>query len=140
MTVEKETTNYSGLRTDFTLKHIFKSVEQIQRPLITVDEIRRIKTPKKQNNDPNGRIVAPGEMIIFLNGVPPIFGAQSLFFLNETFVQRTKLRPPKFRTALDLPEPLKVPDSAGPSSGFDPIQLAGESLEEALQHVNSQSH
>jgi len=47
MTVEKETVNYSGQRTDFYLKHIFRSVEEVQRPLITVDEIRRIKPPTK---------------------------------------------------------------------------------------------
>ncbi len=96
MTVEKETVNYSGQRTDFYLKHIFRSVEQVQRPLITVDEIRRIKPPTKATNDPNSKIIAPGDMLIFINGVAPIYGVQSLYFLNKTLLARTKLKPPEF--------------------------------------------
>ena len=107
MTVEKETVNYSGQRTDFYLKHIFRSVEQIQRPLITVDEIRRIKPPTKATNDPNSRIVAPGDMLIFINGVAPIYGVQSLYFLNKTLLARTKLKPPDFPTAAQ-PSPVKL--------------------------------
>jgi type IV secretion system protein VirD4 len=101
MTVEKETVNYSGQRTDFYLKHIFRSVEQIQRPLITVDEIRRIKPPLKATNDPNSKIIAPGDMLIFINGVAPIYGVQSLYFTNEMLLARTKLKPPVFPTAAD---------------------------------------
>ena len=107
MTVEKETVNYSGQRTDFYLKHIFRSVEQIQRPLITVDEIRRIKPPTKASNDPVSKIIAPGDMLIFINGVPPIYGVQSLYFTNETLLARTKLKPPEFATAAQ-----KAPDQS----------------------------
>jgi len=107
MTVEKETVNYSGQRTDFYLKHIFRSVEQIQRPLITVDEIRRIKPPTKASNDPDSKIIAPGDMLIFINGVPPIYGVQSLYFTNETLLARTKLKPPEFSTAAQ-----KAPDQS----------------------------
>jgi len=99
MTVEKETVNYSGQRTDFYLKHIFRSVEQVQRPLITVDEIRRIKPPTKASNDPDSKITAPGDMLIFINGVAPIYGVQSLYFLNDALLARTKLKPPVFKTA-----------------------------------------
>ena len=99
MTVEKETVNYSGQRTDFYLKHIFRSVEQVQRPLITVDEIRRIKPPTKASNDPDSKITAPGDMLIFINGVAPIYGVQSLYFLNDALLARTKLKPPAFKTA-----------------------------------------
>jgi len=106
MTVEKETLNYSGQRTDFYLKHIFRSVEQVQRPLITVDEIRRIKPPTKATNDPSSKITAPGDMLIFINGVAPIYGVQSLYFLNNTLLARTKLKPPEFRTATQ-PSPVK---------------------------------
>jgi type IV secretion system protein VirD4 len=107
MTVEKETLNYSGQRTDFYLKHIFRSVEQVQRPLITVDEIRRIKPPTKATNDPTSKITAPGDMLIFINGVAPIYGVQSLYFLNKTLLARTKLKPPDFPTAAQ-PSPVKL--------------------------------
>jgi len=121
MTVEKETVNYSGQRTDFYLKHIFRSVEQIQRPLITVDEIRRIKPPTKATNDPNSRIVAPGDMLIFINGVAPIYGVQSLYFLNDTLLARTKLKPPDFPTA-SAPLPAKL--SAPPTPSLDIAAIA----------------
>jgi type IV secretion system protein VirD4 len=115
MTVEKETVNYSGQRTDFYLKHIFRSVEQIQRPLITVDEIRRIKPPTKATNDPSSKIIAPGDMLIFINGVAPIYGVQSLYFMNEALLARTKLRPPEFPTAAsqtkDNPTPTQPEDN-----------------------------
>ncbi|AXC16422.1 IncP-type DNA transfer coupling protein TraG (plasmid) [Acidisarcina polymorpha] len=113
MTVEKETVNYSGARTDFYLKHIFRSVEQVSRPLITVDEIRRIKPPQKASNDPNSKITAPGDMLIFINGVAPIYGVQSLYFLNDTLLARTQLSPPVFQTAEDRSRPFKPVESPG---------------------------
>ena len=116
MTVEKETVNYSGQRTDLYLKHIFRSVEQVQRPLITVDEIRRIKPPVKASNDPNSKITAPGDMLIFINGVAPIYGVQSLYFLNDTLLARTKLKPPVFPTAAQ-PHPVKT------AAAFPPLAL-----------------
>src|SRR5260370_9567905 len=97
MTVEKETVNYSGQRTDFYLKHIFRSVEQVQRPLITVDEIRRIKPPTKATNDRDSKITAPGDMLIFINGVAPIYAVQRLYFLNAALLPRPKLKPPVFK-------------------------------------------
>jgi type IV secretion system protein VirD4 len=114
MTVEKETVNYSGQRTDFYLKHIFRSVEQIQRPLITVDEIRRIKPPTKASNDPDSKIISPGDMLIFINGVPPIYGVQSLYFTNETLLARTQLKPPEFPTAAQ-----KAPDQPAKRESAD---------------------
>ena len=38
-------------------------------------------------------------MLIFINGVAPIYGVQSLYFMNEALLARTKLRPPEFPTA-----------------------------------------
>jgi type IV secretion system protein VirD4 len=133
MTVEKETVNYSGQRTDFYLKHIFRSVEQVQRPLITVDEIRRIKPPTKASNDPNSKITAPGEMLIFINGVAPIYGVQSLYFLNGTLLARTKLKPPVFPTAAQ-PRPAKAAPS---TSALDIAAIvhaavAGQAIEEQI--------
>jgi|SRR5260370_39056721 hypothetical protein len=36
---------------------------------------------------------APGDMLIFINGVAPIYGVQSLYFLNDALLARTKLKP-----------------------------------------------
>ena len=133
MTVEKETVNYSGQRTDFYLKHIFRSVEQVQRPLITVDEIRRIKPPTKASNDPNSKITAPGEMLIFINGVAPIYGVQSLYFLNDTLLARTKLKPPVFPTAAQ-PRPAKAAPSpsALDIAAIVHAAVAGQAIEEQI--------
>jgi type IV secretion system protein VirD4 len=135
MTVEKETVNYSGQRTDFYLKHIFRSVEQVQRPLITVDEIRRIKPPTKATNDPNSKITAPGDMLIFINGVAPIYGVQSLYFLNDTLLARTKLKPPDFPTAA-VPLPAKPSVQSTPSLDIAAIAhaaVADQAIEEKIR-------
>jgi type IV secretion system protein VirD4 len=125
MTVEKETVNYSGQRTDFYLKHIFRSVEQVQRPLITVDEIRRMKPPTKASKDADSKITAPGDMLIFINGVAPIYGVQSLYFLDETLLARTRLRPPAFPTAASAHGPIK---EIQPTPGIDIAAIASAAL------------
>jgi type IV secretion system protein VirD4 len=138
MTVEKETVNYSGQRTDFYLKHIFRSVEQVQRPLITVDEIRRIKPPTKASNDPNSKIIAPGDMLIFINGVAPIYGVQSLYFLNETLLARTKLKPPTFATVAQPRTSTPTP----PTPVAREIEAIAESsinLQQIEEHLNGNS-
>jgi len=128
MTIEKETVNYSGQRTDLYLKHIFRSVEQVQRPLITVDEIRRMKPPRKATNDPNSRIIEPGDMLIFINGVAPIYGTQSLFFLSKTLLARTEIPPPRFDTAA---QPMPTVNHMSKPS-LDTEIIAKESMEEAI--------
>ena len=45
-------------------------------------------------------------MLIFINGVAPIYGVQSLYFLNNTLLARTKLKAPDFPTAVQ-PSPAK---------------------------------
>jgi type IV secretion system protein VirD4 len=126
MTVEKETVNYSGQRTDFYLKHIFRSVEQVQRPLITVDEIRRIK-------DPDSKITAPGDMLIFINGVAPIYGVQSLYFLNDALLARTKLKPPVFKTAAQpYAQPAPARQAALDISSIAAAALDQQAIEEKL--------
>jgi type IV secretion system protein VirD4 len=128
MTVEKETVNYSGQRTDFYLKHIFRSVEQVQRPLITVDEIRRIKPPTKASNDPDSKITAPGDMLIFINGVAPIYGVQSLYFLNDALLARTKLKPPTFKSAAQPHAQAAQPRQAA----LDIISIAATAIDQQV--------
>jgi hypothetical protein len=88
-----------------------------------------MRPPKKENNDRNGKILEPGEAIIFINGVPPIFGEQSLFFLSDTFLKRTELPKPVFPTAAeDIAAPVPTPQRAT----LDPVAIAHEAMEEAL--------
>ena len=46
-------------------------------------------------------------MLIFINGVAPIYGVQSLYFLNDALLARTKLKPPIFPTASQPPYSLR---------------------------------
>jgi type IV secretion system protein VirD4 len=58
---------------------------------MTVDEVLRLKGPVK---DASGKIREPGEILVLVNGHPPIRGTQSLYFRDPTFVKRAALPPP----------------------------------------------
>ena len=66
-------------------------------------------------------------MLIFINGVAPIYGTQSLFFLSKTLLARTKIPPPRFDTAAQVPT---ANDRSKPS--LDTAIIAKESMEEAI--------
>jgi hypothetical protein len=88
-----------------------------------------MRPPKKENNDRNGKILEPGEAIIFINGVPPIFGEQSLFFLSDTFLKRTQLPKPVFPTAA---EEIAARAHTPQRPTLDPVAIANDAMEEAL--------
>jgi type IV secretion system protein VirD4 len=85
VTIEKANFSFSGNRGAPVLDHVNASVEQIQRPLMTADEILRLRGPKKEGTAAAERIVAPGDMLIFVSGQPPIFGTQMLYFADPVF-------------------------------------------------------
>ena len=62
--------------------HINASVDHIERPLMTPDEVLRLKPPQNRRDGDSERIVAPGQMLIFVSGTYPILGTQMLFFLD----------------------------------------------------------
>ncbi len=65
--------------------------QESSRPLITPDEAMRLRAPVKNDR---GEITEPGDMLVFVAGHAPIFGTQSLFFLDQTFNDRSKLAVP----------------------------------------------
>lgn len=87
-TVQKASFNFSGSRVSPILNHINASVEQIERPLMTPDEVMRLKPPAKQGQADSERIVAPGDMLIFVSGHYPIYGKQVLYFADPEFAKR----------------------------------------------------
>lgn len=89
-TVIHEKVSLSGSRTGF-LKNASVNMTETARPLLTPDETLRLPGPTK---DAQGRIVAPGDMLIFTAGHNPIYGRQILFFIDPTFSARSKLPPP----------------------------------------------
>jgi hypothetical protein len=74
-------------------------------------------------------------MLIFINGVAPIYGVQSLYFLNDTLLARTKLKPPNFPTAAE-PLPVKPVVESTPSLDIAAIAhaaVADQAIEEKVR-------
>ncbi len=93
-TVARASYNFSGSRLSPVMGHMNASVEHIQRPLMTPDEVGRIKPPKKEGEGNAERIVAPGDMLIFVSGHHPILGTQILYFTDPVLAARAQVAPP----------------------------------------------
>jgi type IV secretion system protein VirD4 len=90
-TVVKEQLSTSGKRFGLLLEQVSRSYQEVQRPLLTPDEIMRLPGPKK---DARGDIVEAGEMLVFVAGQPVIRGRQILYFRDPTFSERSRIPPP----------------------------------------------
>jgi type IV secretion system protein VirD4 len=93
-TVQKASYNFSGSRLSPVMAHINASVDHIERPLMTPDEVLRLKPPQKRGDGAEERIVAPGQMLVFVSGHHPILGTQMLYFLDPALNSRAELAPP----------------------------------------------
>jgi type IV secretion system protein VirD4 len=93
-TVQKATYTFSGSRFAPVMSHVNASVDNIQRPLMTPDEVMRLRAPKKRGHGPSERIVAPGQMLIFVGGECPILGTQMLYFFDPILKARAQIPPP----------------------------------------------
>src|SRR6185312_7997157 len=91
-TVIKEQVSTSGKRFGMVLEQVSRSYQEVQRPLMTPDEIGRLPAADK---DREGNITRPGEMLIFVAGNPVILGRQILYFLDPVFSKRSRIAPPK---------------------------------------------
>ncbi len=94
-TIQKASFTYSGSRMSPIMNHVNESVEQIQRPLMTPDEVMRIRPAQKKGEGDKQRIVAPGDMLIFVSGCYPILGKQMLYFKDHVLRLRSEMPPPK---------------------------------------------
>jgi type IV secretion system protein VirD4 len=93
-TVPRAAYNFSGPRFSPVMEHMSASVDYIERPLMTPDEVLRLKPPTKRGDKISERIVAPGQMLIFVSGHHPILGTQMLYFLDAELTSRASLPPP----------------------------------------------
>ena len=147
-TVQKASYNFSGSRLSPVMAHINASVDHIERPLMTPDEVLRLKPPQKRGDGAHERIVAPGQMLIFVSGHHPILGTQMLYFLDPVLNSRAELPPPsEFITMEDgHPVPqlpvdrtrhvISKPEVASPpelSSSDEPLSGVEHSFVEELQ-------
>ncbi|WP_025902224.1 type IV secretory system conjugative DNA transfer family protein [Tatumella sp. UCD-D_suzukii] len=119
-TIVKESVSTSGKRFGMVLDNVSTSYQEIQRPLMTADEIMRLPGPKK---NADGDILSAGEMLVFVAGQSPIRGRQILYFLDPTFSKRSRIKPP-VKTDV-VPQPDAAPYAAVAAEGS---QSAGFSI------------
>lgn len=100
-TVIKEQISTSGKRFGGPLGNVSRSYQEVQRYLMTPDEIMRLPGAVK---DKDGNILTPGEMLIFVAGQSVIKGRQILYFLDPTFNNRSRIPPPSTDTVRN-PDP-----------------------------------
>lgn len=100
-TVQKASFNFSGSRFSPVMSHINGSVDHVERPLMTPDEVMRLRPPQKSGNGSSEKIVAPGDMLIFVSGHFPILGMQMLYFFDPELQRRAAIAPPGSLQMLD---------------------------------------
>src|SRR6476646_2411164 len=100
-TVQKATFNFSGSRISPVLNHVNATVDQVERPLMTPDEVMRLKPSKKSGSGTSERITAPGDMLIFVSGHHPIHGTQILYFSDPVLSRRAAIPPPTEFTTIE---------------------------------------
>lgn len=102
-TVIKEQITTSGRRTAAILGQVSRTMQEVQRPLLTPDECLRMPGPRKDGQD---RIVEPGDMVIYAAGYPAIYGRQPLYFKDPIFQARAAIPAPrKSDRLITHPEP-----------------------------------
>lgn len=108
-TVSKEQITTSGKRTSILLGQVSRSIQEVQRPLLTPDECLRMPGPRKEGD----KILEPGDMVIYVAGFPAIYGRQPLYFQDQVFTARAAVPEPASSdklTDLAVPEvaPIKL--------------------------------
>lgn len=93
-TVQKASFNFSGSRFSPVMSHVNGSVDHVERPLMTPDEVMRLRPPQKSGDGSSEQITAPGDMLIFVSGHFPILGMQMLYFFDPELKRRAELAPP----------------------------------------------
>ena len=94
-TIKKASFTFSGSRMSPMADHVNQSVVEIERPLMTPDEVLRLRPPRKKGTGTKERIVAAGDMLIFVSGHFPIYGKQMLYFFDPILKSRAEISPPR---------------------------------------------
>lgn len=71
-----------------------RTLQEIQRSLLTVDECLRLPGPVKGERDGEDVIEAPGDIIVYVAGFPAIYGRQPLYFQEPVFQARAEIPAP----------------------------------------------
>ena len=91
-TVVKEQITTSGNRAAIMLGHVSRTLQEVQRALLTPDECLRMPGAKK---NAEGKIEVPGDMLIYVAGYPAIYGKQMLYFKDPVFSARAAVSAPE---------------------------------------------
>lgn len=91
-TVSKEQITTSGRRTSALLGQVSRTIQEVQRPLLTPDECLRMPGPEKTES---GDIATAGDMVVYVAGYPAIYGKQPLYFKDPVFQARAAIPAPK---------------------------------------------
>jgi hypothetical protein len=162
MTVRNQTESYSGKKSSLSgLDGISQSEQHVSRPLLTVDEVRRLRAPEKvKDADGTERIVRPGAELIFVAGSRPIYGTQILYFQDPIFSKRAKIPAPAksdrvvhenvsetviadeipetpFVLAAPPEDPVVQPTADGPAAGDTPAPADGTKVDPTPEAVSS---
>ena len=103
-TVNLEQFSASGKRGAWRLTHLSQSYSPISRPLLTSDEIKRLRGPTMIGS----RVTEAGQMIILPTGERPILGRQILYFEDPIIAPRSRLLPPACGDDLELKRLFKL--------------------------------
>lgn len=76
----------SGKAGNITNDNYSSSINEIKRPLMTTEEILAMQGLEKQGS----KVIDTGNMLIFVNGIKPIFGKQAPYFMNGEMMKRIK--------------------------------------------------
>lgn len=90
-TVIKEQITTSGHRTAAMMGHVSRTIQEVQRALLTPDECLRMPGPRK---NAQGEIEEAGDMVISVSGFPAIYGRQPLYFKDPVFAARAAIPAP----------------------------------------------
>ena len=99
MIKEQESISFQGGTGLFVKKSVTKSQQEVQRAVLTPDEIMRLPGSVK---DVDQNITEAGDMLVFAAGFPPVYGKQILYFLDKTFSERSKIDAPEKSDMLSL--------------------------------------
>jgi type IV secretion system protein VirD4 len=104
-TIIKEDVTESGKRGS-SLNQVSRSYREIERPLMTADEVMHMRAPTKEAE--TGKITHPGDMLIFGAGQYAIYGTQILYFTDDAFLARSMIPPPETMRIAFKPPPQLV--------------------------------
>ncbi|MET3435020.1 type IV secretion system protein VirD4 [Herbaspirillum seropedicae] len=107
-TVVKEQITTSGRRTAVVMGQVSRTMQEVQRPLLTPDECLRMPGPRK---NAAGEIEQAGDMVIYVAGYPAIYGKQPLYFKDPIFQARAAIAAPAVSDRLNAAPPAESEQS-----------------------------